>query len=91
MVMVAMVMGETCQRKFENKLQGDAMFTQNLLFETKAASQLVCSGWCTRTDDCSTFTFTKNTGVCRGHALNVTSSSPVTSMPGTKAYTGDPT
>ena len=87
-MMVPMVMGDTCQRMFESNLQDDVVFDQNLLFEAQAISKVICSGLCATTDDCSTFTFTKESGVCRGHALSVTSSSPVTSVPGTKAYTG---
>jgi len=80
MVMVAMAMGDTCQRMFESNLEDDVIFAQNLLFEAQAISTGACSVWCAKTDNCSTFTFTTMSGVCRGHALNVTSSSSVTSV-----------
>lgn len=76
-------------KTFSKSVVNDKIYSDRLLFETKAKSKLHCSEQCSSNTDCLAFTFaqtTSSSGLCRGHASTLPLGCANVTSVGSKLY-----
>ncbi|XP_070173660.1 ficolin-2-like [Littorina saxatilis] len=69
---------------YTNVGQNDKVFTEDVLFESPARNPLNCARQCNQHESCVTFTIDQ--GICRGHAVLVTSNTTAVAAPGAQSF-----
>ena len=83
------VAGDTRSVVYQSLPYTNVIFSNYLLFESRAWTKGQCSLLCLNREGCITFTFTENSsssGTCRGHSALHQSSDPQTATPNTQYY-----
>ena len=91
---VCLILGSVLGTVIESALYEDTglddfLFTENLLFETKARSLVDCGRLCAEDDGCVAFTYitvTSGSEWCQGHSGKVASASAMTSSSGARTF-----